>query len=163
MARKILLLATIVFVGALIGQVTATKVVIASEDTIITHRIDEIEALDEEKIEEAIEKTIDEALADIDIDLDSNAKVIRVIHRQVRDAMDEAFDIDKIPPGARGFYHPIMKNDFGNSWHQTAILFAVIIFLGWKVIFFIMWIISLCVIGRGFTKIARSNEREKEK
>ena len=131
----------LVFVGVAFGQMRG-KVIIASEDTTIIRNIG---------VGKAMAKSKEEHLG--------SPEIRREIHRYIDEALDEARD--EVPRGFQRGFHRVADDDF-YGWHQTAKFFMMAVVFGWMAIVFVMWIISLVVIGRGFNKIARSIEREKK-
>ncbi|MCK5833404.1 hypothetical protein KAH81_07020 [bacterium] len=140
------------------GQM-AVKTIVVKEDTL------ESNSSDAENISEDIGKTVAkivaEALDDIDLD-DEDIQEIRIAkeiyHGAQRDSDDEECYSHGIHRGRHSDWEKPNK-----IWGQPAMFLFIIVWLGVVLIFFIMWIITLAIVGKGFSKIAKAIEANKEK
>ncbi len=155
-----IMLFTVLFVA---GQAVATgKVIVADEDTVISKDLEDIE------VEIDIEAIVDEALEGIDKDIPREV-VIKAVRKRLNEELprsermerraktqwaDHDFDYKRNQP--HGVYMPWGHHnsaiEMDKPW-EFAFIGMFMAFV-WRLIVLIMWIISLFVVGRGFSKIA---------
>lgn len=169
--KRFLLLTLIVTAGFAFAEISG-KVIVAGEDTTIIREIRPGEKREISDIGMDVAEAVDEALESAGIDRDElgdrAAKVKMIVKKSIKEALDDSdFDDEEFEFVSRAFSKPGWPKkdvDFGEMryWRRTAMLLSIVIGLVWTLLFFIMWIISLIVLGKGLSKIARALRERQE-
>jgi len=165
--KKAMIIFMLMSVITAFAQGTTTgKIVIATEDTVIT------KDLGEGKID--VIAIVEEALEGVEGDIpreeimiklrgklgDESAGVKRIERRIERRIDNDRRDNEKFAHyKQRSCSH---DNNSKNREHcKSAVFFGTFMKCMWKVVVFVMWIVTLIVFGRGFSKIAASHKETK--
>lgn len=164
----VLMLLAVAFTGA--QAISTGKAIIATEDTIVTKELDDIE------IDIDIEKVVEKALDDIDADI-PREEIIKELRMELgknisEEDLDEKLAYMKMMGDGdfeddKRCYREYHKHygHYGDAgeckdrpWGVTFI--SMFMRFIWRLIVLIMWIITLIVVGRGLSKIARSKQQK---
>ena len=144
--------------GLILAETTirrAGKIIVAADDTMIVRDIEEEEGEFEEVIDD-----IDQELEEIfeELDLDETFMTRDEIHTVVKQRVEETLKEANLP------YHADfdLERSYRMDKKKPLVFLGMLFFFTWRLVFLVMWIITLFVIGRGFTRIARALKERKE-
>ncbi len=163
MKKIVFALALIIAVTVSAQAVSTGKVIMVSEDTVVSKDIDVAE------IDIDIAGIVEEALDGIegDIPREEIVKKLRVrlgedhpgVHRMERRIEKRSGCSDYDKSHCAPFFHQDFSKSHPGNECKPAMVLGVFMNCAWRIVVLIMWIITLFVVGRGFSKIARNNQQ----
>ena len=161
MKKTIFVMVFVIALGLSAQVVSTGKVIMVSEDTVVSKDIDatgiDIAGIVEEALD-GIEGEIprEEIVRKLRVRLgEDHPDVCRMERRIEKRSGCSDYDKSHCVPF---FHHDFPKPHPGNDCKPTMVLGAFMNCL-WRIVVLIMWIITLFVVGRGLSKIARTNQQ----
>lgn len=161
MKNAIVLFVLMAIITAFAQVVTSGKVVVATEDTVITKDLGEgkidVIAIVEEALE-GVEGDIprEEIMIELRGKLGEEGARVKRVERRIKKRIDSGRSDGEKHAYFKHGCHFQDNSPKANEQCKSAVFLSTFMKCLWKVVVFVMWIITLIVFGRGFSKIAAS-------